>query len=89
MLSITATLLLIGGLLVGVLPAMADFGEVWAAIQSLTWLETVSLLLLAAWNILTYQFIILAALPGLTLLRAFVVDRYRPPSPTPSRPGAP
>jgi uncharacterized protein (TIRG00374 family) len=54
---------------------MADFSEVWAAIQSLTWLETASLLLLAAWNILTYQFIILAALPGLTLLRAFVVGQ--------------
>ncbi len=54
---------------------MADFGEVWSAIQSLTWLETISLLLVAAWNILTYQFIILAALPGLTLLRAFVVGQ--------------
>jgi uncharacterized protein (TIRG00374 family) len=74
-LGIAATLVLVGGLLVGVLPAMADFGEVWAAIQSLTWLETISLLLVAAWNILTYQFIILAALPGLTLLRAFVVGQ--------------
>lgn len=54
---------------------MADFGEVWTAIQSLTWLETTSLLLAAAWNVLTYQFIILAALPGLTLLRAFVVGQ--------------
>ena len=70
-----ASIALIAGLLVGVLPAMADFGEVWTAIQSLTWLETVSLLLLASWNILTYQFIILAALPGLTLLRAFVVGQ--------------
>lgn len=71
----TASIALVGGLLVGVLPAMADFGEVWTAIQSLTWLETISLLLLAAWNILTYQFMILAALPGLTLLRAFVVGQ--------------
>jgi len=70
-----ASLALIVGLLVGVLPAMADFSEVWAAIRSLTWLEIVSLLLAAAWNILTYQFIILAALPGLTLLRAFVVGQ--------------
>ncbi|MCP3993963.1 MAG: UPF0104 family protein [bacterium] len=74
-LGIAASIALVGGLLVGVLPAMADFGEVWTAIQSLTWLETISLLLLAAWNILTYQFIILAALPGLTLLRAFVVGQ--------------
>jgi putative heme transporter len=72
-LGVVAPLVLVVGLLVGVLPAMADFSEVWAAISSLTWLETASLLLAAAWNILTYQFIILAALPGLTLLRAFVV----------------
>lgn len=70
-----ATTALIVGLFIGVLPAMADFGEVWEAIRSLTWLETLSLLLAAGWNILTYQFIILAALPGLTLLRAFVVGQ--------------
>ena len=74
-LGITASIALVAALLVGVLPAMADFGEVWSAIQSLTWLETISLLLVAAWNILTYQFIILAALPGLTLLRAFVAGQ--------------
>ncbi|MDJ0953338.1 MAG: lysylphosphatidylglycerol synthase transmembrane domain-containing protein [Acidimicrobiia bacterium] len=74
-LGVIASLAIVSGLLVGVLPAIADFGEVWSAIQSLTWMETVSLLLAAAWNILTYQFIILAALPGLTLLRAFVVGQ--------------
>jgi uncharacterized protein (TIRG00374 family) len=74
-LGIFTSLALIAALLVGVLPAMADFSEVWRAIQSLTWMETLSLLLAAAWNILTYQFIILSALPGLTLLRAFVVGQ--------------
>jgi uncharacterized protein (TIRG00374 family) len=54
---------------------MADFGEVWDAIRSLTWLEATTLLLAATWNVLTYQFVILAALPGLTLLRAFVVGQ--------------
>jgi uncharacterized protein (TIRG00374 family) len=72
---VAASLALVVGLLVGVLPAMANFGDVWGAISSLTWLETVGLLLAAAWNILTYQFIIMAALPGLTLLRAFVVGQ--------------
>jgi len=74
-LGIAASLALIAGLLIGILPAMADFGDVWEAIQSLTWMETISLLLASAWNILTYQFIILSALPGLTLLRAFVVGQ--------------
>jgi uncharacterized protein (TIRG00374 family) len=54
---------------------MADFGEVWDAIRTLTWLETASLLVVAGWNLMTYQLIIMAALPGLTLLRAFVVGQ--------------
>jgi uncharacterized protein (TIRG00374 family) len=72
---IAASLAVAAALLVGVLPAIADFAEVWRAIQTLTWLETSSLLLLAAWNILTYQFVIMAALPGLSLGRAFIVGQ--------------
>ena len=70
-----ASLALVAALLVGVLPAMADFSEVWEAIRSLTWLETAGLVALAAWNIFTYLLVILAALPGLTLLQAFVVGQ--------------
>jgi uncharacterized protein (TIRG00374 family) len=62
-------------LLVGVLPAIADFGEVWEAIGSLTWLEIVSLAASAAWNIVTYLLVIVAALPGLTMVQAFVVSQ--------------
>ena len=75
LLGIVGSIALGGALLVGVLPAMADFGEVWDAIQSLTWLETTSLFFAAAWNIITYQLIIMAALPGLTMVRAFVVGQ--------------
>ncbi len=75
LLGVAASFALVAALLMGVLPTMADFGEVWDAIQSLTWLETASLFAAAGWNIITYQFIILAALPGLTLLRAFVVGQ--------------
>ena len=74
-LGIAASLAVAAGLLVGVLPAIADIGAVWRAIQSLTWLETGSLVLLAAWNVLTYQLVIMSALPGLTLGRAFVVGQ--------------
>ena len=75
LLGVVASVALVAALLVGVLPAMADFGEVWDAIRSLTWLEATSLLVAAGWNVVTYQLIILAALPGLTLLRAFVVGQ--------------
>ncbi len=74
-LSVIVSLAVVAALLVGVLPAMADFGEVWAAVRSLTWLEAVSLFAAALWNVATYQLIILAALPGLTPLRAFVVGQ--------------
>jgi uncharacterized membrane protein YbhN (UPF0104 family) len=74
-LGVVASVALVVVLLVGVLPAMADFGEVWDAITSMTWLESGSLLVAAGWNILTYQFVILVALPGLTLLQAFVVGQ--------------
>ncbi len=63
------------GLLAGVLPAMANIGEVWQSIQTLTWLESAGLLALAVWNIVTYQLVIMSALPGLTLGRAFVVGQ--------------
>lgn len=72
---IAVSLVLAAGLLVGVLPAIADIGEVWAAIKTLTWLESGSLLALAAWNITTYQLVIMSALPGLTIGRAFVVGQ--------------
>ena len=74
-LGIAASLAIAVGLLVGVLPAIADIGEVWRAIQTLTWLESGSLLALAAWNIATYQLVIMSALPGLTIGRAFVVGQ--------------
>jgi uncharacterized protein (TIRG00374 family) len=70
-----ASLAIAVGLLVGVLPAIADIGEVWRAIQTLTWLESASLLALASWNIITYQLVIMSALPGLTMGRAFVVGQ--------------
>ena len=69
------SLVIAAALLVGVLPAIADIGEVWRSIQTLTWLESASLALLAGWNILTYQFVIMSALPGLSLGRAFVVGQ--------------
>ncbi|NNC90956.1 MAG: UPF0104 family protein, partial [Acidimicrobiia bacterium] len=74
-LAIVASLAIAVGLLVGVLPAIANIGEVWRAIQTLTWLESGSLLALAAWNIGTYQLVIMSALPGLTIGRAFVVGQ--------------
>ncbi|MCP3995077.1 MAG: UPF0104 family protein [bacterium] len=63
------------GIFVGVLPQFADYSEVWATIRSLTWLESSSLALFAIWNLATYWFVLVAALPGLRLREAAVVNQ--------------
>jgi uncharacterized protein (TIRG00374 family) len=71
-----ATSVAIGvGLLVGVLPRLADLGEVWDSVGTLTTSQIVLLLTLSAWNILTYQFVMVAALPGLRLSHAFLTGQ--------------
>jgi uncharacterized membrane protein YbhN (UPF0104 family) len=60
---------------VGILPVLADFSQVWSAIRSLGWGEVVVLFAFAGWNLLTYQFVTMAALPGLSLGRAFMVGQ--------------
>ena len=57
------------------LPQIADFSEVWAAIRDLSWLEILTLLVAAAWNIATYMFVAMSVLPGLTFTQAFVVGQ--------------
>ncbi len=74
-LGVVVPLAIAAGLLVGVLPAIADFSEVWGSIRALDLGQIVALFLLAAWNILTYQFVIMAALPGLPLAQAFMVGQ--------------
>jgi len=63
------------GIFVGVLPQIADYSEVWATIRSLTWLEAATLALVAFWNLATYWFVLVAALPGMRLREAAVVNQ--------------
>lgn len=70
-----ASLAIAGGLLIGVLPQLADFNQVWEAIRALSWWEAAALFAAAAWAILTYLFVMIAALPGLSLGQAFVVSQ--------------
>ncbi len=62
-------------LLVGILPTLADFSQVRSAIGDLTFGEVGVLFALAGWNLMTYQFVTMAALPGLSLGRAFMVGQ--------------
>lgn len=69
------SLVVVVGIFVGVMPRIADYTEVWATIRSLTWLESVSLAVVAFWNLATYWFVLVAALPGLRLREAAVVNQ--------------
>jgi putative heme transporter len=70
-----ASLALVVAIFVGVLPQIADFAQVWAAITDMTWAEVLTLCVAAAWNIATYLFVMTAVLPGLTYTQAFVVGQ--------------
>ncbi|MFQ5948953.1 MAG: lysylphosphatidylglycerol synthase transmembrane domain-containing protein, partial [Acidimicrobiia bacterium] len=63
------------GLIVGVLPNLADFSEVWQAIRSMDRFQVTTLLLAAAWNIFTYGLVVVAVLPGLSLFQALVASQ--------------
>lgn len=63
------------GIFVGVMPLIADYGEVWETIRAMTWLETTALVLIGLWNLVTYWFVLTAALPGLRFREAAVVNQ--------------
>ena len=69
------SLVVVVGIFVGVMPQIADYSEVWGTIRSLTWLESISLAAVAFWNLATYWFVLVAALPGLRLKEAAVVNQ--------------
>jgi uncharacterized protein (TIRG00374 family) len=59
----------------GVLPQIADLGDVWDQIRAMTPVEVATLLLAATWNLVTYLFVVLPALPGLTWGQGVVVTQ--------------
>lgn len=69
-LSFVVVVILFAGLL-----RSTDLGEVGRAIGDMTWIELVTLLLFALWNLATYQFVLAAALPGLSVGQAGVASQ--------------
>lgn len=54
---------------------LVDWSQVWAAILDMSWLELTTLAIAAAWNIATYLFVMMAAMPGLSYRDAFLVGQ--------------
>jgi uncharacterized membrane protein YbhN (UPF0104 family) len=69
------SLAIIAGIFLGVMPLIADYGDVFDTIRAMTSLETGSLVLIGLWNLATYWFVLTAALPGLRLREAAVVNQ--------------
>jgi putative heme transporter len=58
-----------------VLPRIANYREVWAVVEELSWQQIGALLLATALNLVTFAPPWMAALPGLSFLRAFVLTQ--------------
>ncbi len=62
-------------LLVGVLPRLADLGQVWRIVRSLTLFNALFLVALAVWNLFGYAFVMMASLPGLRVRHSFLTGQ--------------
>jgi putative heme transporter len=67
---IAASVLVVGGVFAFALPRIADYGEVWDVVQTLSWEWIVALVLATFLNLATYGPPLVAALPGLSYLHA-------------------
>ncbi len=66
---------IVAGIFIGVFPRIANYSDVWATIRDFTWLEVVTLVAVGIWNVITYWFVMVAVLPGLTYSQAAVANQ--------------
>jgi putative heme transporter len=67
---IVVSVLVIGGVFVFALPKIANYGEVWDVVQTLSWEWIVALVLATLLNLATYGPPLMAALPGLSYFQS-------------------
>jgi len=67
---IVISVVVIAGVFVFVLPRIADYGEVWDVVQTLSWQWLAALVIATLLNLATYGPPLMAALPGLSYVRA-------------------
>jgi uncharacterized protein (TIRG00374 family) len=54
------------------LPKFTSLADVWTSVSSMSWVEVSVLLVAAIWNLATYQFVVVATMPGQTFRQATV-----------------
>jgi uncharacterized protein (TIRG00374 family) len=74
-LQIIASVAIVVAIFVFALPKIADFSEVWQVIRAMTPLEIGTLLLAAAWNIFTYWFVMMSAMPGSNIWQTMKINQ--------------
>ena len=70
-----ASLAVVAAIFIGVMPRIASYSDVWSTIELMTWLEIGTLLAIGLWNLVTYWFVLVAALPSLTYPQAAVSNQ--------------
>lgn len=70
--SFAVSLLIVVGIFVYAIPKFADYSAVWASISNLTPLEMGTLIAVTVFNLFTYWWANMAALPGMTLWQSAV-----------------
>ena len=68
-------LLIVAAIFLFAIPKFADYGDVWAAIKTLTWREIAWLVAATLWNLVTYWLVVVQATPGLTIPQAAVLTQ--------------
>lgn len=69
------SLAIVAGIFVFAIPKVANYGEVWKAFESLTTLELAGLVAAMIFNMVTYWWANMAALPGLRFTQAAVITQ--------------
>jgi len=54
------------------LPQFTSLSAVWSAVTAMTWIELTVLVLVAVWNLVTYQLVMITTMPGMRLREATV-----------------
>jgi uncharacterized protein (TIRG00374 family) len=67
--------LVVAGIFFFAFPKIADFSQVWARFQEMTWIEVGSLAFMALWNLGAYWFVMMAALPGSNVWQSMKVNQ--------------
>ena len=74
-LQLAVSVVLVGGIFWFVLGQFSDLSSVWDTMQTLTWREIAVLVILTAWNLVTYWIVVVLATPGLTMPQAVVLTQ--------------